>query len=68
MAKHATRSNHWKFSEARAKLSEVIRKARTEGPQFVMRRDGNSVVFLSVEEHEKLAGKLPPASNRKARP
>lgn len=49
--------NRWQFSEARAKLSEVVRKARTIGPQFVTRRNGETVVFLSVKEFEKRLGK-----------
>jgi prevent-host-death family protein len=50
--------NRWQFSEARAKLCEVVRKARAVGPQFVTHHDGRTVVFLSIQEYEKRSGKM----------
>jgi antitoxin Phd len=67
MAKCTIHSNHWTSSEARAKLSEVVRRARTQGPQFGSRRNGKNVVIPSVEDYEKRTGRLLSASKRKGR-
>lgn len=47
------KKNRWQYSEARTKLCEVVRKARTIGPQFIARRDGETVVCLSVKQFQK---------------
>ena len=47
----------WKLEDAKARLSEVVRKARTEGPQRVTYRGQDAVVVISAAELEKL---LPP--------
>lgn len=45
----------WKLAEAKNKLSEVVRRAIDEGPQRVLRRDGN-VVIVAEHDYELLAG------------
>ena len=45
----------WKLAEAKNKFSEVVRRALTEGPQRIRRRD-SVVVVLSEDDFEKLAG------------
>jgi prevent-host-death family protein len=40
----------WSVAEAKAKLSEVIEKARTEGPQHVTRNGKDAVVVVSATE------------------
>jgi prevent-host-death family protein len=50
-----TKNNSWKLEDAKARFSEVVRRARSEGPQHVTVRGRNSVVVISTEELEKLA-------------
>lgn len=46
----------WQLAEAKNKFSEVVRRALTEGPQYVSRR-GERVVVVSAAEWEKATGK-----------
>ncbi len=48
----------WRLEEAKARFSEVVRRARTDGPQRVTVRGQDAVVVIAVEE---LARLLPPA-------
>ncbi len=45
----------WKLEDAQARFSEVVRRARSEGPQRVSVRGKDAVVVISVEELERLA-------------
>lgn len=49
----------WRLEEAKARFSEVVRRARTDGPQRVTVRGQDAVVVIAVEE---LARLLPPAA------
>jgi prevent-host-death family protein len=51
----------WKLEDAKARFSEVVRLARSEGPQRVSVRGKDAVVVMSVEELERLT---PPDPNR----
>src|SRR5712672_1910317 len=44
----------WQLQTAKARFSEVFRKARSEGPQWVTRQDKEAVVVLPAEEFERL--------------
>ena len=44
----------WKLEDAKAHFSEVVRRARTEGPQVVTRRGKDAVVVIAMEELERL--------------
>lgn len=46
----------WQLAEAKNKLSEVVTRALSEGPQRIQRR-GEAVIVLSEAEYEKLTGK-----------
>jgi antitoxin Phd len=46
----------WKFQDARAHLSEVVRRARSQGPQRVTVRGKDAVVVVSAEEFERMRG------------
>jgi len=51
----------WTVAEAKAKLSEVIDRAQSEGPQTITRNGRTAVVLVSFEEWErktKRAGNL----------
>ena len=52
----------WQLQEAKNKLSEVVDKSITDGPQTITRRGVDAAVVLSVEEYKKL---LRPKSNLK---
>lgn len=47
----------WKLEDAKARFSEVVRLARSEGPQRVTVRGKDAVVIISADELERL---LPP--------
>ena len=47
----------WRLEEAKARFSEVVRRARTDGPQRVTVRGQDAVVVIAVQE---LARLLPP--------
>jgi len=39
----------WSLAEAKAKFSEVVEKARTQGPQHLTRNGKDAVVVVSAE-------------------
>jgi antitoxin Phd len=47
----------WQLQTAKARFSEVFRRARSEGPQWITRQDRESVVMLPAEEFERLTGR-----------
>jgi antitoxin Phd len=44
----------WKLEEAKARFSEVVRRARSEGPQRVTCRGQDSVVIIATEDLARL--------------
>ena len=48
----------WNLSEVKNRLSEVLTRAATEGPQTIRRR-GEDFVLLRAADYEKLSGKRP---------
>ncbi|MBI1866841.1 MAG: type II toxin-antitoxin system Phd/YefM family antitoxin [Methylocystis sp.] len=51
----------WKLQDAKAKFSEVVRRARSEGPQRVTVRGKDAVVVIAAEELARLVAP-PPAT------
>ncbi|MEI9814998.1 MAG: type II toxin-antitoxin system Phd/YefM family antitoxin [Acidobacteriota bacterium] len=47
----------WQLQTAKARFSELFRKARTEGPQRITRMGKEAVVVIPLEEYEKLTAK-----------
>lgn len=47
----------WQVQSAKARFSEVFRRARTEGPQRITRQGKEGVVMLAEEQYERLVGK-----------
>jgi prevent-host-death family protein len=43
----------WTIAEAKAKLSEVIDPAQSDGPQIITRRGHAAVVVVAAEEWER---------------
>src|SRR5271169_1065788 len=47
----------WQLQTAKAQFSEVFRRARSEGPQWVTRQDKEAVVILPAEEFQRLSAR-----------
>ena len=50
----AKRYRGWKLEDAKARFSELVRRAQSEGPQRVTVRGRDAVVVISAEELERL--------------
>lgn len=48
------RTRKWQLQSAKARFSELFRRARTEGPQHVTRSGKEEVVVIPAEEFERL--------------
>jgi len=46
----------WKLEAAKARLSEVVRQARDDGPQTITVRGRDAVVIVSAEQYRRLTG------------
>jgi antitoxin Phd len=46
----------WPLQDAKARFSELVRKAQTEGPQHVTVHGRDSVVVLSEDDYVRLTG------------
>ena len=51
----------WKLEDAKARFSEVVRRAHAEGPQAVTVRGRRAVVVLDAEDYERLVAPRPAA-------
>jgi prevent-host-death family protein len=49
----------WQFQDAKAHLSDVIERARTEGPQTITCHGREYAVMLSIEDYRALAAQRP---------
>ena len=47
----------WQVQTAKARFSEVFRRARTEGPQLITRQGLEGVVMIADEQYRQLVGK-----------
>ena len=47
----------WQLQAAKARFSELFRRARAEGPQWVTRQGKEAVVVLPAEEFERLTSR-----------
>jgi len=52
-----TAGESWQIQSAKARFSEVFRRARTEGPQRITRQGKEGVVMLAEEQYQRLVGK-----------
>ena len=48
------RHGGWKLEDAKARFSEVVRRARSEGPQRVSVRGRAAVVVIAADEFDRL--------------
>jgi prevent-host-death family protein len=49
----------WKLEDAKARFSELVRRARDEGPQAVTVRGRRAVVVVDAEAFDRLAAPQP---------
>jgi len=49
----------WQIQQAKTRLSEVIERARTEGPQTITRHGAERAVMLSIEDYRALIAHKP---------
>jgi len=47
---------HWPLQDAKARFSEVVRRARQDGPQHVTIHGRDEVVIVAAEEFRRLKG------------
>src|SRR6202162_3083137 len=47
----------WQLQAAKARFSELFRRALSEGPQLITRQGKEGVVMISNEQYERLVGK-----------
>jgi antitoxin Phd len=53
----------WQIQSAKARFSEVFRRARTEGPQRITKQGKECVVMVAEEQYERLVGKARQPAN-----
>ena len=51
--KTKTPSSQWQLQTAKARFSELFRRVRSEGPQYVTRGGKEAVVVLPAEDYER---------------
>ena len=59
ISRRVTASTSWKLEDAKARFSEVVRRAHDEGPQAVTVRGRRAVVIVDADEYERLAAPTP---------
>ena len=47
----------WQIQEAKNKLSELLDRSSTDGPQIITRHGENTAVVLSMKDYQKLQRK-----------
>ena len=52
----ASRAARWALQDAKARFSELVRKAKTEGPQRITVHGREEVVIVSLEEFRRVKG------------
>ncbi len=55
--KTSKNKTRWQLQTAKARFSEVVRKAQAEGPQYVTRQGKDAVVILPAEDFERLTAR-----------
>lgn len=48
--------NRWTLQDAKNRFSEVVRQAKTRGPQRITLHGKDAVVVIAVEDYDRLAG------------
>ena len=50
-------ATRWQLQTAKARFSELFRRTRTEGPQWITKQDKEAVVMLPAEDFEALTAR-----------
>jgi len=50
---------HWQVQDTKTRFSELIERARTEGPQTITRHGAERAVVLSMEDYRALSSQKP---------
>ena len=53
---HRARPSQWLLHDAKARFSEVVRRAQSSGPQHVTVHGREAVVVISADEFRRLKG------------
>jgi prevent-host-death family protein len=56
-AQRSKNPKSWQLQAAKAQFSEVFRRARSEGPQYVTRGGKEAVVIVPAEEFDRLTAR-----------
>ena len=48
----------WQLQEAKAQFSEVVRRARSDGPQVITKQGRDEVVIVPVEQYRNLTARV----------
>lgn len=56
--KHSGTVAVWKLEDAKARFSELVRRAGSEGPQRVTVRGRDAVVVVAVDEFDRLRARI----------
>src|SRR6266508_3457759 len=51
-----SRTGRWALQDAKARFSEVVRKAKSEGPQRITVHGREEVVLISIDEYRRVKG------------
>ena len=51
------RKGLWQLQTAKARFSELFRKARSEGPQWITKQGKEAVVIVAAEEFQRLSAR-----------
>jgi antitoxin Phd len=53
---HRGNASYWQLQDAKARFSEVVRRAVEQGPQHVTVNGEERAVIISAQEYDRLAG------------
>ena len=53
---HRGKAGYWQLQDAKARLSEVVRRAAEQGPQHVTVNGEERAVIVSAREYDRLTG------------
>ena len=51
-----TPADHWPLQDAKARFSELVRRAHSDGPQHVTLHGRDAVVVVDADEFQRLSG------------
>ena len=56
MTSHVSKLGRWRLQDAKARFSELVRRAHSDGPQHVTLHGRDAVVVVDAEEFRRLKG------------